>query len=303
MEDDSILTELKSIVGERWATNDPAIRISYHHDLRLLSTFSTTYGVSADNYVDVEFIARDGSFFSLNDITAPNLFSFQNAHSEHEAFAICISVCMKLYPVSDDEEGILVPFASLDKAVDFARNCTIRHIGLAIGILGSEFVSAFLAPTKKLASEVKGIFTQKLGMSYLVLFIGDAFALRSVCEMGHPVINQKLFTILSQGLPALKAAGWLDLMNELAEDEPFSYLKLSQFAELAETALVSSPVQQTRDIDPDEISRIQWATQEAGALLDEYSQKTGTIRQVSYVVNQSCCRKENLLYITNTAWR
>ena len=49
--------------------------------------------------------------------------------------------------------------------------------------------------------------------------------------------------------------------------------------------------------DPDEISRIQRATYEAGALLDKYSEKTGTIRQVRYVVNQGCCRKENLLYI------
>jgi hypothetical protein len=506
-ETDRILTELKIVVGDYWATNDPAVRIAYHHDLcphatfkmpeyvvmpnsreeissvitlltkngipyivrgngasthglvfsagavldlgrmktiefdeknwfvkvgpgmaafdlqcealkrgyrvqtaepaalvcanimtsGLLSTFSTTYGVSADNYIDAEFIARDGSFFSLNDLTAPNLFSFQNALSGHEAFAICVSVSMKLYPVTDDEEGILVPFASLDQAVDFGRDCAIRHIGLAIGILGSEFVSAFLAPTKKLAAEAKDVFTQKLGMSYFVLFIGDAYALRSVREMGHPIINQKLFKTLSQGLPALKSAKWLDLLNELADDEPFSYLRLSQFVELAEMALAPSPAQQTRDIDPDlrpffeklysrpelsdlawlntfriqssrfgrekpcvalvfylpmdkdliaeiqdglrgiaekhhlknelgfitpidsgkrcvweydyyfdhndpdEIARIQQATSEAGALLDEYCQKTGTIRQVRYVVNQGCCRKENLLYITKTA--
>ena len=49
--------------------------------------------------------------------------------------------------------------------------------------------------------------------------------------------------------------------------------------------------------NPDEVSRIQLATYEAGALLDEYSEKTGTIRQVRYVVNQGCCRRENLLYL------
>ena len=76
----------------------------------LLSTFSTTYGISADNFIDAEFIGRDGSFFSLSDRTAPNLFSFNKALSEHEAFAICVSVSMKLHPVTDDEEGILVPF-------------------------------------------------------------------------------------------------------------------------------------------------------------------------------------------------
>src|SRR5664280_611405 len=286
-EDDKILTEMKRIVGDYWATNDPAVRIAYHHDLcphvtfkmpeyvlmpnskeeissviklliknkipyivrgngasshglvfsegaildlnrmktidfdeknwsvkvgpgvaafdlqseakkrgyrvhtaepaglvcanimtsGLLSLFSTTYGISADNFIDAEFIARDGSFFSLNDITAPILFSFNNAISEHEAFAICVSVSMKLHPVTDDEEGILVPFESLDNALDFARECAIRHIGLAIGILGGEFVSSFLAPTKKLAAEAKDIFTRELGMPYLVLFIGDKYCL------------------------------------------------------------------------------------------------------------------------------
>ena len=358
----------------------------------LLSTFSTTYGISADNFIDAEFIAKDGSFFSLNDPTAPNLFSFRNSLAEHEATAVCVSVSMKLHPVTADEEGILVPFESLEKALDFSRECATRHIGLAIGILGSEFVSSFLAPTKKRAAEAKDIFAHKLGMPYMVLLIGDRYAIRSVHEMGHPVIDQKLFKILFHGLSALKSAPWLDLLKELSDEEPYSYLKLGRFAELAETALAPSPKQLTRDMDPElssffeelysrpemtdlvwlntfrimssrycrempcvalvlylpieaplilemqdklreigakhrlknelgfitpfdngkrcvweydyyfdhhdpaEMARVQLATQEAGVLLDEYSLKTGTIRQVRYVVNQGCCRKENLLY-------
>jgi len=500
--EDGLLAEMKRIVGDDWATNDPAVRITYHHDLcphvtfkmpeyvvlpnskeeissivkllnknnipyvvrgngasthglvfsegaildlnrmktmefdeknwlvkvgpgiaafdlqrearkrgfrvhtaepaalvcanimtsGLLSTFSTAYGVSADNFINAEFIARDGSYFRLNDITAPNLFAFHNANAEHEPFAICVSVGMKLHPVTDDEEGILVPFESLDKALDFAKDCATRHIGLAIGVLGEEFISSFLAPTKKRADEVRDIFTHKLGMPYLVLLIGDRYALRSVREMGYPVIDQKLFKTLFHGLSALKSAKWLDLLKELSNDEPFSYLRLGPFADLAETALAPSPAQLTQDIDPDlssffeevysrpemtdlvwlntfrimssrynrekpcvalvcylpidtalieeiqgrfreiaekhhlkdglgfitpidsgkrcvwehdfyfdhndpdEVSRIQQATFEAGALLDDYSVKTGTIRQVRYVVNQGCCRKENLLY-------
>jgi hypothetical protein len=502
-EDDKILSEMKIIVGDYWATNDPAVKIAYHHDLcphvtfkmpeyvvmpnsneeistiikllnknnipyivrgngasshglvfsegaildlsrmktidfdeknwfvkvgpgvasfdlqqeakkrgyrvhtsepasrvcsnimttGLLSLFSTTYGISADNFVDAEFIAKDGSFFRLNNITAPNLFSFQNSISDHEAFAICVSVSMKLHPVTDDESGILVPFQTLDGALDFVKICATRHIGLAIGILGSEFVSSFIAPTKKLAIEAKDIFINKLGMPYLVLLIGDTYALRSVREMGFPSIDQKLFKIIFQGLSALKSAEWLSLLKKLSDDEPFSYLKLSQFAELAETAIDSSPALMTQDIDPDlrlffeklysrpemndlvwlntfriqstrccrekpsvalvmylpidnsliaeiqdgfrgiaekyhlknelgfitpidngkrcvweydyyfdhndpaEVSSVQQATHEAGILMDEYSVKTGTIRQVRYVVNQGCSRKENLLYL------
>jgi hypothetical protein len=359
----------------------------------LLSTFSTTYGISADNFVDAEFVARDGSFFRLNDLSAPNLFSSPNSLSEQETIAICVSVYMKLHPVTADEGGVLVPFGSLADALDFARECATRHIGLAIGILGGEFVSSFIAPTKKLAAEAKDVFSKKLGMPYLVLLIGDAYALRSVHEMGHPVIDQRLFKTLFQGLPALTSAKWLDLLAEFSDDEPFSYLRLGQFAELAETAIAPSPALQAQDIDPDlrpffeelysrpemtdlvwlntfriqsarydrekpcvafvfylpidnaligeiqdglgniaakhhlksefgfitpidngkrcvweydyyfdhndpaEIARVQQATGEAGALLDDYSKKTGTIRQVRYIVNRGCCRKENLLYL------
>jgi len=500
--EDRLLVKLKEIVGEEWATNDPAVRIGYHHDLcphvtfkmpeyvvmpnskeeiasvvkllnknkipyvvrgngasshglvfsegavldlnrmktmdfdeknwsvkvgpgvaafdlqrearkrgyrvhtaepaalvcanimtsGLLSTFSTAYGICADNFVNAEFVGKDGSSFDLNDIAAPNLFSFHNAQAEHEAFAICVSVSMKLHPVTADEEGILVPFESLEKALDFSRDCAIRRIGLAIGILGEDFVSTFLAPTKKMTPEVQDVFAKKLGMPYIVLFIGDRYAVRSVREMGYPVIDQKLFKTLFHGLAELDSAKWLDLLDGFSDQEPFSYLRLSRFAELAETALDPSPAQLTRDIDPDlspffeevysrpemsdlvwlntfrilssrynrekptvalvcylpidaqlileiqdglrviaekhglkhglgfitpidsgrrcvwehdfyfdhndpaEVSRIQQATFEAGALLDDYCVKTGTIRQVRYVVNQGCCRKENLLY-------
>jgi hypothetical protein len=217
----------------------------------LVSTFSTTYGISADNFTDAEFVSNDGSFFSLNDSNAPNLFSYHNVTSDKKSTAVCISVSMKLHPVTQDECGILVPFETLEKALDFARDCSVRHIGLAIGILGSEFVSSFCAPTKKLANQIKDVFTAKLGMPYMVLMIGDAYALRSVKEMGLPVIDQKLFTILCLGMPALKSASWLNLLREISDDEPFSYLRLNQFSELAETALAPSPALLCGDIDPE----------------------------------------------------
>ena len=502
--DDLVLTELKAIVGDFWATNDIAVRISYHHDLcphvafkmpeyvvmpntkeeisaaihvlnrfqipyivrgngasshglvfsegavidlnrmktiefdeknwfvkvgpgvaafdvqseaakrgyrvhtaepsalvcanimtsGLLSTFSTTYGISADNFVDAEFIARDGSLFSLNDVKAPNLYSFDHTLCEHEAFAICVSVSIKLHPVTDDEEGILVPFSTFENALAFIKKCAIRHIGISIGILGSDFISSFIAPTKRLAAEAKDIFAQKMGMSHMALFIGDKFALRSVQDMGYPAIDQKLFSTLYQGLSSLSSADWLDLLDGISDDTPFSYLLVDGFRELAETAIAPSPSLMTKDLDPelrqfyeklysrpemtdlvwlntfriqssrycrenpcvalvcylpidpsliqemqaglkdiadkrclknglgfltpidngkrcvweydyyfdhnnpDETSAIKLATQEAGNLLDEYSKSTGTVRQVRYVVNQGCCRKENLLYIS-----
>jgi hypothetical protein len=356
----------------------------------ILSLFSTAYGTSADNFIDAEFVGTDGSCFSLNEKGAPNLFAFNKAGQETPG--ICTAASMKLHPMTDDEEGVLVPFDSLEKAVSFSKECAVRRIGLAIGVLGIEYVSSFIAPTQRIAAEVKDIFTSKLGINYLVLVIGDKYAIRNVVEMGYAVIDQRLFTALSLGLPSLRRAQWLDLIAELSEEEPFSYLKIKGFTDLAETALVPSAMQLVQDLDPelrsfyeklyarpeltnlvwlnmfritssrigrekhfvpllmylpldyalidemcvgfkkiadsyqtknefgfitpvdsgkrcifeydyfvdqtdtDEISRVQQASAEAGALIDDYSARTGTIRWLKYILYQGYSRKENLLY-------
>ena len=103
----------------------------------IMSTFSTTYGINADNFIDAEFVDHDGSFFNLNDTSSPNLYSYKNLQHKNSP-GICVSANIKLHPVTDDETGILVPFQTLDKALDFIKDCAIRHIGLALGVLWPE---------------------------------------------------------------------------------------------------------------------------------------------------------------------
>ena len=215
----------------------------------IFSTFLTAYGTAADNCVDAEFVARDGSFFSLSDKNAPNVSAFKQA--DQEAPGICTAVSMKLHPVTGDESGVLVPFDSLEKALDFSRECAIRRIGLAIGVLGGGYMSSFLAPTKKLAAEVRDVFENKLGIAYLVLVIGDRYAIQSVLAMGHPVFDQRLFKALSLGLASLRSAGWPDLLGQLSAVEPFSYLRIKGFAEIVEAAVAPSAASLAEAVDPD----------------------------------------------------
>jgi hypothetical protein len=215
----------------------------------IVSLFSTAYGASADNYINAEFIRKDGSFFTLNDKDAPNLFSYDKAGAESPG--ICSSLQVKLHPVTDDESGVLVPFGSLDQAVDFSKNCAVRHIGLAIGILGTEYLSSFMSPSRELSLKVKDVLSNSLGINYAVLILGDSFAMKSIKAMGNPVIDQELFRILNLGLPRLVSAGWLDLITRLTEDEPFSYLYSHGFTELASTALFPSPSLITSSFDSD----------------------------------------------------
>jgi hypothetical protein len=216
----------------------------------IMSTFSTTYGINADNFVDAEFVDKDGSFFSLNDTSSPNLYSYKNLQHKNSP-GICVSASIRLHPVTDDETGILVPFQTLDSALDFIKDCALRHIGLALGLVGTEYISTFLSITKKSASEIKNIFINKLDIPWLVIMIGDKFALRTVSEMGFPFFDQRLFKALYLGVPSLKSAQWMNLIKELSDDEPYSYLRIKSFTELFETALSPSPLLYSQEVDPE----------------------------------------------------
>jgi len=215
----------------------------------IMSTFSTTYGINADNFIDAEFVDKDGSFFNLNDVSSPNLYSYKNL--EHKSSpGICVSANIRLHPVTEDEEGILVPFQDLEKAIDFIKLCSVRRIGLALGLVGTEYISAFISPTKKSALEIKDIFINKLEIPYLVVLIGDKYAIRTIREMEISFFDQRLFNALYLGLPSLKSVKWLDLIKGLSDDEPYSYLQIKSFADLLETALAPSPELYSQEVDP-----------------------------------------------------
>jgi len=216
----------------------------------IMSTFSTTYGINADNFINAEFVDKEGAFFNLNDISSPNLYSYKNLQ-HNDSPGICVSANIRLHPVTSDEKGILVPFEKLDSALDFIKDCSIRHIGLALGVVGAEYISTFLSPTKKMAAEIKSIFVEKLGIPWLVVVIGDKYSIRSIAEMGFPFFDQDLFTTLYLGLPSLKNAKWLDLVKQLSDEEPYSYLKIKSFADLFETALTPSAALYSQEVDPD----------------------------------------------------
>jgi UDP-N-acetylenolpyruvoylglucosamine reductase len=216
----------------------------------IMSAFSTTYGINADNFINAEFVDRGGSFFNLNDISSPNLYSYKNLQ-HNDSPGICVSAGIRLHPVTNDEKGILVPFETLNKALDFIKDCSVRHIGLALGVVGAEYISTFLSPTKKMSSEIKRIFVDKLNIPWLVVVIGDKYAIRTIAEMGYPFFDQNLFNLLYLGLPSLKNAQWLDLVKDLSDDEPYSYLKIKGFAELFEIALSPSPALYSKEVDPE----------------------------------------------------
>jgi hypothetical protein len=69
----------------------------------------------------------------------------------------------------------------------------------------------------------------------MVLVIGDRYAIRNVLAMGRPVFDERLFKALSLGVPSFRSAEWQGFLGGIPTLEPFSYLRIKGFAEIAET--------------------------------------------------------------------
>ena len=216
----------------------------------IFSLFSASYGISADNFITAEFVGHDGEIFSLSDKTAPNLFCYQK--EETALPGICTSVSVKLHPLLPDEEGIFVPFPDFEKAARFARELSQRRIGIGIGVLGGEYVSVFMSPTNDLAFKVKQNITEKLGIKYLVLVIGDQYAIQAIRSMGVTVIDNKLFRMLMLAFPRLADNALMDMVVDMAGNKrPYEFLGNAEMQPLIEAALSPSPQVLASAVDAD----------------------------------------------------
>jgi hypothetical protein len=214
--------ELQSAVaphGFRINTAEPAATVC--GNIVCTGTFSTwanVYGVGADAFVDMEFVDKEGRVFHLNDRGASNFLAFE--HDVLPAPGICTRAHVRLHPVTEDEDGLLVPFSSFSEAVAFATDLSRRRIGLAIGVLGGHYLSTFMAPSALLADAVKEAFSEGLGVDHVVFVIGDHYALKTIRNMVPCVIDSRFFRAVMLGLPRLVESGWKDIVMDAEGDRP-----------------------------------------------------------------------------------
>jgi hypothetical protein len=216
----------------------------------IFSLFSNAYGTGADNYINAEFVDGRGGVFNLNQKTAPNLFSFQR--KELPSPGICTKATIKLHPTTEDEEGILIPFAAFDDAISFSRDLSMRRIGLAIGVIGREYTATFMSPCSDLAERLKGTLSEKLGLNYLALIIGDHYARETIRRMGVPTMDNKMLRMMMLGLPKFTQGEWMDLIDEAAGDrQPYELLCREEVQPLLEAVLNPSPRLIAEAVDED----------------------------------------------------
>lgn len=214
------------------------------------STWANVYGVGADNFVNMEFVDREGRVFNLNEKTAPNVYAFRNEVIPSPG--ICTKATVRMHPTTDDEEGLLVPFPSFPEAVAFARELSQRRIGLAIGVLGGHYLSTFISPSAELAEKVKSSLTDALGIEYMVYVVGDQYARDSIRKMAGTVIDNRLLRMIMLGLPRLAEEEWMDLVKGMQGDEyPYQVVFREDMYPVLEAVLSPSPDTIAEAVDED----------------------------------------------------
>lgn len=214
----------------------------------IMSLFSTSYGTLDDGYVDAELVSPQGDRFRLKDKRDAHPYRF--IREDRPLAGICTSVQIKLYPTTADEEGFLVPVESLQEGLILVRELSIRRIGFGLGVLGADYISAFMSPVATLARTVKDFTESMLRAPFMVMVLGDAKDRAALQNMNRTIISNDLFRTLMLGLSKLSPASGkshdtlADILQPLDDGDGlplFHLLARSDLQPLVEAALEPSP--------------------------------------------------------------
>ncbi len=220
----------------------------------IYGTLCHAYGYAGDNYVDAEIVAFDGKIFKTNDKNAPKIFNYFMPPPGTLAPlpGICTQITVRLYPIVEDEEGILVPFSDLHEALEMMREIARRRIGLVDSILGLEYFAPFISPTFQASEELRRFFTEEMGVKYLLMVVGDKYAIKTIKEMADVTIDQNMVRTIMLGLPKFYSAEGMEILSQLAGTEkPDKLLFKEETRPLVEMALSPSPENIAAAVDED----------------------------------------------------
>jgi hypothetical protein len=237
--------------GLRANTAEPAASVCANIiSTNLHSLYSHAYGVGKNDLIDGEFVTFDGEIVRLTDDSAAGLMRFRTDRKITSPPAICTRMTVKLHPVMPDEDPVVVPFADFNDALAMARELCRRRIGYAVGLLGIDYVANLTAITAADGAANKKILQDRLGINYMLIVIGDRYALDAVRAMKEPVLDSDLMRAVLLGLPNLRDDGGLELLSELSEgNELYRELFSEDMRPVLRMALTPTPDALTRSAD------------------------------------------------------
>ena len=220
----------------------------------ILSTWGNTYGWGSDNFIDAELVDLEGNIVHHSDEEITNPYATNNSfvNLTLTPSRIITEVTVKLHPVFEDEEAVLVPFEKLEDALELAIKLAKRDIGLSLAILSSKYLSEFICPTNEIAEDFEYIAKNYLKLNYVVDIVCDKYDKKAVEELADVIIDESMMKALILGSPkfaSLKDSEFLKVLSE--EEDPLKAIFAGPMRKHLEKGLDPSPEQVAKVYDED----------------------------------------------------
>jgi len=220
----------------------------------IISTWGNTYGWGSDNVVDAEFVGPDGMVFRLSDKDVLNPYATDNTFLNLTLTPprIVTEATVKLYPIFDDEEAMLVPFERFEDALNLAITLAKRDVGLSLAIMSCKYLAEFICPTNQLAEDFQHIAKKYLKMNYLVDIICDKYDRKVVEDLTEVIMDESMIRTLMLGSSKIASMKESEFLKILAEEKnPMKALFGGPMQKHLEKGLEATPEQIAKVFDED----------------------------------------------------
>jgi hypothetical protein len=220
----------------------------------IISTWGNTYGWGADNYTDVELVDNKGNIVHHNGDTLQNPYATNHGPTSLtlQPSNIVTEMTIKLHSKSNDEHAMLLPFESLEDAVDFTLDLARKNIGLSLAILSSKYFSDFICPTNEIANNFESVIKKYFHINYLVDIICDSKDKHTIEQNADVIIDEPMMKTLALSTPKLASLKDNEILKIIAqEDSPLKTLIQGPMKRLLTEALDPSAEQIGAAFDKD----------------------------------------------------
>jgi hypothetical protein len=210
----------------------------------IISTWGNKYGAMADNFIDLTTVDDEGIIKRHSDWDRDNPYSTEPGFTNIALSPpmIITEAVVKLHPVWDDEEAILVPFTNLRDAYRLVVKLGRRDFGLSLSVLSRKYLAEFLSPTIKISKDFEYVCKNYLKLNYVVAVICQKDEKKILEDMVDYTIDESLMKTLILGAPRfsnLKDSEFMKILSE--EDDPLKAVFGGPMRSHLEKALDPSP--------------------------------------------------------------
>jgi len=220
----------------------------------IVTTWGNTYGCFADNFIDLELVDNDGTIKTHHDMEISNPYSVDNGFANISLSPpyIITETTVKLYPVFDDEEAVLVPFDNVEDALDVVLELGRRGVGLSLAVLSYKYLAEFICPTRQIATDFEDVCKNYLKLKYVLDVVCKKEDKKIVEDIAGYTIDQSMMKTLILGSPKLASLKHSEFMKILSdEDDPLRAIFAGPMRKHLEQGLDATPANIAKVYDPD----------------------------------------------------